>query len=132
MIGIDSNVLVRFLTRDDELQYEQARRLLLVECSSDNPGFVNTVVLAELVWVLSRTHKVSQSDIASVIEQLLDIEQLLFERSDAIIAAVETFRQSKADFTDCLIGQLNQRARCEKSFTFDKAASKLEAFELLS
>ncbi len=131
MIGIDSNVLVRFLTRDDEQQYEQAKRLLLLECTSDNPGFINTVVMAELVWVLRKTHRVSQDDIAAVVEHLLDIPQLLIDRGDSVKAALNLFRQSRADFTDCLIGLLNQKAGCKKSVTFDKAASKLEGFELL-
>lgn len=132
MIGIDSNVLIRFLTRDDEKQFEEAKKLLLLECSSDRPGFINTVVLAEMIWVLRRTHKVSRDNIASVVEHLLDLEQLLIDSSDSVRAALVIYRQSKADFSDCLIGLLNKKAGCEKSLTFDIAASRLEYFNLLS
>lgn len=132
MIGIDTNILVRFFIQDDPIQFEMSRKFLMMECSSSRPGLVNTVVLCELIWTLKRVYGLKKPQLIYIIEQMLEVKQLSLEKSDLIRKALEVFRKSKADFSDCLVGLLNQKAGCDRSETFDKSASKLEEFELLS
>ncbi len=131
MIGVDTNILVRYITKDDTRQFNRVQHLLLVDCSRMTPGYVNSVVLCELVWVLRTKHGADRESIASVLDQLLLSEQLEIERRELVFAAVKQFKASKVDFADCLIGILNQKAGCSRTATLDKAASKLATFELL-
>ncbi|NQV72612.1 type II toxin-antitoxin system VapC family toxin [bacterium] len=132
MIGVDTNILVRFVTKDDVKQTKLAEHLLQTICTSDNPGYVNSAVLVEVLWVLKRFYGASKENLIRLVEQLLIINQLELANRDAVEQALQLYRDSKADFADCLILSLNLKAGCEVSFTFDKAASKLPAFERLS
>ncbi|NBC18064.1 MAG: PIN domain-containing protein [Bacteroidetes bacterium] len=129
MIGLDTNVLVRYLTRDDAEQYRRAKTFLESRCTEARPGYVNLVVLSELAWVLKAAYGATREEIARVLEQLLVTKQIKVGHRDAVQAALQAYKTSMADFADCLIGSLNQEARCTGTATFDQWASELDGFE---
>lgn len=131
MIGIDTNVLVRFITNDDQVLHNKADQFLTTGISSSNRGFVNLVVLCELVWTVKFRYKASRPEISDIISFLLETDVLVVEKHALVLKALSLFKVSNADFSDCLIGELNRAAGCEHTATFDKVASKLEGFELL-
>jgi predicted nucleic-acid-binding protein len=130
VIGIDSNVLIRFLTRDDPAQARVARHLITDRCARDNPGFVDHVVLCEVVWVLQRGYRYHGAQIAQLIEMLLSTAKLLVENEDLVHLAVSEFRAG-ADFSDDLISRANQRYGCEYTVTFGQSAARGTNFRLL-
>ena len=130
MIGLDTNVLVRYVTRDDRAQAARADRLM-DGLSADNPAFVNRIVLCELAWVLGRAYRYDRPDIAAVIETILATEALVVEDSDKALAALAGYRDGEVDFADSLIGLTNLAAGCSATATFDQVAAGLESFRAL-
>jgi predicted nucleic-acid-binding protein len=131
VIGIDTNVLVRYLTDDEPEMVDRAERLLERECSPDEPGFVNVVVLCEVVWVLRRRYRIARDQIAAAVEALLRAPLIAVEHGELAELALEDYRAGRADFTDALIGLINRRAGCEATATFDRKAAQLDSFRLL-
>lgn len=132
MIGIDTNVLVRYIVRDDEDQFERARTLLENVCSESHPAYINIVVLCELVWVLSASYRTDKEAIIQVLEQLLMTRQVVIQHREIVTAAVDAFRSSRAGFADCVIAQINKSAGCAKTATFDRRSGDLATTLLLS
>lgn len=132
MIGIDANVLLRVILADDPRQTPAARAFLRDHCSSERPGLVSNVVLAEVSWTLARGYECSRKQIADAIEQILETAQLQVESSANVIAALNAFRTGSADFSDCLIDQVNRSAGCQYTVTFDRKAARMPGFKLLS
>lgn len=128
MTGIDTNILVRYVTRDDPEQYRAARAFLESNCTRETPGYVNVVVLCELAWVLTSVYDATDGELVEVIDQLLRTHQLQVERRDQVRAALEQFKRETAGFPDCLLGQINQHAECEKTVTFDRDAAEMEGW----
>ena len=128
MLGIDTNVLVRFLVQDDEAQFEKARKLIKREVSAGRRVFVNQLVLMETEWVLRSRYSVSKNQIIEAISGLLDANDVQFEDEPAIEEAIFIWKESTADFADCLIGAKNRRLGCRATATFDLKASKLPGF----
>ncbi|MGH6877971.1 MAG: PIN domain-containing protein [Rhizomicrobium sp.] len=128
MIGLDTNVLVRHLVADDPAQARRVDRLLAERCSAAEPGFVNRIVLCELVWTLDRTYGYGRADIARVIEHLLLVRELRVEDSEHVAAAVRRFRRQNVDFSDALIAEINTAQGCEATATFDRKAAKTAGF----
>ena len=131
MIGLDTNVLVRYLAQDDSRQAAAATRLLEDELSAEAPGYVCAVVLAEVAWVLSAAYAATREEIADTIETLLSAPSLAFERKTEVWQALRAYRSTNADFSDCLIAQVGRSEGCTRIVTFDKAAAKLDGFTLL-
>lgn len=131
MIGLDTNVVVRYLTQDDAKQAAAASRLFERTLSADNPGYVGLITLCEIAWVLAECYDADQGRIRSVIEGLLGSKQILVEDADLVWKALRSWEDSAADFSDALIGQTLTARGCEKIVTFDKSAAKLPGFELL-
>ena len=128
MLGIDTNVLVRFLVRDDESQFEKARKLIKREVATGRRVFVSQLVLLETEWVLRSRYNLSKIEIIAAISGLLDATDVQFEDEPAIEAALFVWRDSVADFADCLIGARNSRLGCRATATFDSRAVKLVGF----
>jgi predicted nucleic-acid-binding protein len=128
--GIDTNILVRYLVRDDAVQFRVAVRFIESDCTEDEPGFVNHVVLAELVWVLERGYRYSRSAIVTVLATLLRTRQLSIEQADDAASALNEY-QDGADFADSLIAAANSRAGCEYTATLDRNASRRKGFRLI-
>ncbi len=123
MIGLDTNVLVRYIAQDDQVQSSQATDLI-ESLSSDSPGFIAMVSIVEMVWVLQSCYQSTKSEIVSVIETILSTKELVVERADVIWQALRRFSDSKADFADCLIERCANAAECEYTVTFDQKAAK--------
>src|ERR1044072_3756277 len=107
MIGLDKNVLVRLLVRDDPDQTEQARRFIDSRCTPESPGFINCVVLAELVRVLDSVYRFPRPQIAAAIENLMMGRDRIVESHDDVRGALADYQASNIDFTDALICRIN-------------------------
>lgn len=132
MIGLDTNALVRYFTQDDPTQSKLARALFERRLSKATPGFVSTVVLVELVWVLTRVYACPRQVVADIIDGLLTSPAIAFEDKVRVRKALADYRATGADFGDCLIGRGNEAAGCSVTMTFDRAAAKLPGFKLLA
>ncbi len=128
MLGIDTNVLVRFLVRDDEAQFERARRLIKREVSAGRRVFVNQLVIMEAEWVLRSRYAVSKHQIIETLTGLLGAADVQFEDEPAMEQALFLWKDSAADFADCLIGAKNRRLGCRATASFDTKATKLPGF----
>ena len=121
MIGLDTNVLVRFLTHDDPAQTPAAIKLMS-SLSPASPGFVSLVAIAELSWVLTSLYNFEKREVELVLENLLRSEAVVVERSEIVWQALRKFRTSNAGFSDCLIERSGDAAECVYTLTFDKRA----------
>ena len=131
MIGLDTNVIVRYLAQDDVRQSAAATRLIEGSLTAESRGFVSIVTLAEIVWVMSSSYKVNRAAVADIVEGLLTAPQMILEHAEVIWRALATFRNSRANFSDALIVELGRDAGCSKTVTFDRRASRHPGFEAL-
>ena len=131
MIGIDTNVLIRYIVEDDAEQAKLATELIEKKCSSKNPAFISLMVLCELIWVLSYSYKCQKEEIKEVLQNLLLTENFHVEYHTIAWQAFYDYENGNFDYSDCLISRLNQHNECETTWTFDKKASKLKSFQLL-
>ena len=132
MIGIDTNILVRYITQDDELQSGIATEFIENYCSHGNTIFVNHLVICELVWVLKKCYKLSKPKTINVIQNILQISQFSIENAQVIWQALTDYKKGSADFADYVVGRTNIFNKCDETITFDKKASKSRGFTLLS
>jgi predicted nucleic-acid-binding protein len=128
MLGVDTNVLVRFLVRDDEAQFEKVRKLIRREVAAGRRVFVSQLVLLETEWILRSRYGLPKVEIIAAISGLLEATDIQFEDEAAIEEALFVWKDSAADFADCLIGARNQKLGCRATATFDAKASKLPGF----
>ena len=131
MIGIDTNVLVRHLVQDDLRQSREATQVITKRCTRDDPGFINRIVLCELIWVLESAYGYPKDTIVAVLEKLLRTSQLKIEDAQSAWTAFRMYQKGKADYADCLLGATNRLAGCDTTVTIDQAAMKLEGFQPL-
>lgn len=124
MIGIDTNVLVRYVAQDDAAQSARATACIEKDCSVDSPGFVGLVVLTEFVWVSESCYGANRKEVAEILRRILSIKQLLVQDTETVWKALRAFESSAADFADCLIERTASAVGCECTLTFDKRASK--------
>lgn len=129
MIGLDTNVLVRYIVQDDAQQGARAANLIEARCTAEEPGRVDAIVMCELVWVLEGGYRYSREVVAAVLRQLLGTAELSVEAPHLAWAAVRAYERDNADFADYLIGARNKEAGCLATFTFDKRASRSEWHE---
>ena len=132
MIGLDTNVLVRYFAQDEPRQAAAARRLIQAGLTRELPGHVNVVTLAETYWVLKRLYAAGRDELVQVIENLLAAPNIVVERRALVRKALQNYGASVAGFSDRLIAQLNLDAGCASTLTFDRSAAKLAGFELLA
>lgn len=131
MIGLDTNVLVRYIVEDDVEQANLATELIDKHSSAKNPVFINHIVLCELVWVLDRKYNCDRPQIINVLKNILLTENFMIEQHDISWLALHDYENGNADFSDCLISRINQSYDCIQTWTFDKKASKLPLNTLL-
>jgi len=132
VIGLDTNVLVRVLTGDDETQSSRARRFLSDKCSADDPAFVSCVVLVETYWVLESVYGFGHSEIDAALELIFSAEEIRIEDEALARHAWQSFSREGGDFADALIGAIGRAHGCSATVTFDRKAAKLDDFTLLS
>ena len=128
MLGVDTNVLVRYLTRDHKSQYEKARRLIDRELAKGEPVLVSLLVLLETEWVLRSRYELAKEDIVTAFSALLDTADLALEDEPSIENAIYSWKDSAADFADCLIEAHNRGLGCRATATFDGRALKVPGF----
>lgn len=128
MLGVDTNVLVRYLVRDDQSQYEKARRSFNREVSAGEPVMVSLLVMLETEWVLRSRYELAKPDIIAAFSALLEASELAFEDEPCVEHAIYSWKDSMADFADCLINARNRRLGCRATATFDGKALKLAGF----
>ena len=131
MIGLDTNLLVRYIVQDDAEQAHAATRLIEGQCTERSPGYLNLIVLAELAWVLNRAYGYADSDVGRVLIQLLRTTEFKIEDSDAVWAALREFEVGTAEFADYLIAQRNRSAGCTSTYTFDRKAARSRHFTII-
>jgi predicted nucleic-acid-binding protein len=131
MTGLDTNVLVRYIVRDDVAQTRAATRMIETRCTTEEPGLIASIVLCELVWVLDRGYHYERDLISRVIRRLLTVTELKVQDSDLAWQALEFYEESAVDFADFLIGLQNLRSGAEATYTFDRRASKTPHFRVL-
>lgn len=131
MIGLDTNVLVRFLTRDDENQFKKARTLLEELAERGETAYIGIVVLAELSWVLSVSYGLDRAALATAVESLLQTAEFTVEDRELVSVALGEFKKGRAQLADALIGVRNRSAGCSVTATFDRALRKDAAFRVL-
>lgn len=131
MIGLDTNVVVRFLADDDPAQSPVAARFMS-RLTRERPGFISAVVLAEITWVLARAYKASRADVAKAVEGLLRSAELVVENADAAYRALAVYQASaSAEYADALIAQTAQLAGATETVTFDQGAASALGMRLL-
>ena len=128
MIGIDTNVLVRYILDDDPIWSAPAQRFIDDECTIERPGFVNLVVLVELVWVLNQTPGWGKYEICTVVSELLLADNIVLEHPVLVSEALGAFKQGGADFADFVIAAMNRSAGALPTVTIDKNAAKEPGF----
>ena len=128
MIGLETNLLVRLLVRDDPVQTEKARHFIDTHCTPESPGYINCIVLAELVWVLDSVYRFGRAEIAAAVESVLVGRDRVVEYRDEVQEALTAYKTSGIDFADILIGRVNLARGCSATATFDRKAAKLEGF----
>lgn len=130
MIGLDTNVVVRYLAQDDPIQSPRATHLLERVLTLEDPGFISVVVMAEIAWVLERAYRLKDREIATAIENMLQSEVLAIEDEQEVFAAMIALKEGRGSFVDALIGALAESAGCTHTLTFDRQASHLAGFAL--
>jgi predicted nucleic-acid-binding protein len=129
MIGLDTNILVRYLTRDDEQQWQQAATVM----QQGQPSLITNIVLCELVWVLRGTsYGFRKEEIIHVLEAMLHSVAFEFEDRSTVDQALQRYKQGKADFSDYLIGAVSRQAGCTETVSFDGKLKGEEGFRLLT
>ena len=131
MIGLDTNVLVRYLAADDPAQTRTAVRIIEDARQKEEPLFLASVVLCETVWVLERSYHQRKEMIVSVLEQILDADLFVVERDDLVRHSLEEYRNGKGDFSDYLIGNIAREAGCSEIVTFDRMLAGARGFKVL-
>jgi predicted nucleic-acid-binding protein len=122
MIGLDTNVLVRYIAQDDPKQSPKATRLI-ESLTADAPGYVGIVSIVELVWVLTGCYAATKAELCEVLETLLRSKAIVVDHAAAVWKALRLFKAGNADFADCLIERSASDAGCGHTATFDRDAA---------
>jgi predicted nucleic-acid-binding protein len=130
MIGLDTNVLVRYLAQDDPVQSPKATEVIERQLTEQDAGFVSVVAMVETAWVLERAYGLAKQALAAAIERTLQADVLVVESEQEVFAAMIALREGRGSFADALIGALGARAGCSRTLTFDRKALRLPGFEL--
>lgn len=132
MIALDTNVLVRFLVRDDERQARRARVLIEGAATAGDRCLVTSPVLCELEWVLEGVYNASRADIADTVRDLLTTPPFVVEDDALVRRALASYVKGKADLSDYLLGQLGRAGGARTTYTFDRALRNVEGFTVLT
>ncbi len=131
MRGLDTDVLVRYLTLDDDIQAEAATEVIEGAARTGEPLFVSPVVLCEVVWVLEAAYRLGRDDIVRALDSILRTAQLHFEDKDVLWQALADYRGGRGDFADYVIGRAAVAAGCSSTVTFDRDLTSSALFEVL-
>jgi len=132
LIGIDTNVLVRYLTQDDPLQSAAATKFIEKTLGPRRRGHVSLVTLAEVNWVLRTRHRVSREAMSEALLRILADTRLVIQDANAAWVALDAYRSPGVDFADALIAAVNRIHGCTHTVTFDRQATQWNGMTLLS
>ena len=130
MIGLDTNVLVRYIVQDDVAQARKANTLI-DSLTDEDPGFISLVALVELVWVVQGCYDASKDETVAILDKLMRLRVLRLENADVVSRALRRYAQSNADFADCLIESSGSHAQCSHTVSFDSKAVKTAGMQLV-
>jgi predicted nucleic-acid-binding protein len=130
MIGLDSNIIVRYLTQDDPMQSAKAREIVERRLTEEKPGFVSIVAVVETVWVLERAYGQRPHEIVGAVERMLQTDVLVIENEQEVFTAMIALKEGQGSFADAVIAALGARVGCSSTLTFDRKALRLPGFEL--
>jgi predicted nucleic-acid-binding protein len=128
VIALDTNVLVRYLAQDDREQARVATRFIEEHLTADDPGFVSTIVLCEIIWVLESCYGSKRPDVVSIVKALLDTRQIVVTEAKAVRAALN---HSGVDLVDAIIHEVGRSRQCQRTVTFDRKFARLAGVDLL-
>ncbi len=131
MIGLDTNVLVRYLAQDDPIQSRRATQIIERQLSEEGPGFVSLVTIVETAWVLARVYRLSNHEVADAVEHILQADTLFVQNEQETFTAMIALKTGTGSFADALIGALGAWAGCSATLTFDEKAKRLKQFQVL-
>lgn len=131
MIGMDTNVLLRYIVQDDPAQARAASQFVEHKLSTTEPGFINNIVLCELIWVLESGYGYAREQIAQTLQRMFEIDRLRLESPDLSWRALDAYRRG-IDFSDALIALINEASDCDHTVSFDRRAARFEKMRLLS
>ena len=131
MNGLDTNILIRYLTQDDPVQSPKATRIIEQRFTRENPGFISLVTIAETVWVLGSVYELTNREIARTIERILQADTLRVQNEQQVFTAMIALQRGWGAFSDALTASLGVWAGCDSTLTFDKKALRPPGFELL-
>ena len=131
MIGLDTNVIVRYVMQDDPKQSQKATRLIEA-LSSDAPGFVPLVAVVEIAWVLTSCYDLKREQVAEAIGGILRSKEFVVDRAEQVAQALRVYKTGSADFADCLIERGSTSAGCDRTMTFDTSAAKTAGMTLIA
>ena len=131
MTGLDTNVMVRYLTQDEPAQAKKAVAIIEAAAAKGEKLLVHPVVLCELVWVLETAYDYGRSEVAATLDHILRTAQFEIADKETVWSAWADYRSGKGDFADYLIGRANDRLGAEHTVTFDQALKGHRQFRVL-
>jgi len=131
VIGLDTNILVRFFAQDDPLQSPKAKAIMS-SLTIGEPGWIGVASILELVWVMTSQKRLDRRGITAVLSQLITREEIVIEQVSIVQSALQLYRKVNADFADCLIASSAKAAGCSRTVTFDRRAARDTGMQLLA
>jgi predicted nucleic-acid-binding protein len=128
MIGLDANVLVRYMVQDDATQSANATAIVEKRLTPSNPGFVSIVAIVETAWVLERAYGLAPQTVAAAVERILQIDVLVVENEEQVFTAMVMLKEGIGSFSDAVIAALGAKAGCSKTLTFDRKALRIPGY----
>ena len=130
MIGLYTNVVVRYIAQDDAAQSAMATQLI-ESLSAEVPSFITLVSIVELVWVMQGCYKATKEECVAILQTLFHTREILLENAEIVVMATKQYSSSNADFADCLIERSANYAKCTCTMTFDSNAAKFAGMQLI-
>ena len=131
MIGLDTNVVVRYLAQDDPIQSAKASQIFERRLTEREPGFISLVTMVETVWVLDTVYGLAAQEIAQAVERMLQADTLVIQNEQEVFTAMIALKSGQRSFADALVGALGKWAGCGSTLTFDRKAGRVDGFEVL-
>ena len=131
MTAVDTNIIVRFLVRDDEEQAEAVRKRLKQAETRREQLKIPLLVVLETIWVLESAYDRNRSEILDSLRDMRQMPIFDFEADSVVEGLLNDGPKYKADLADIIIAHAAKATGCEGGITFDKAAAKLPFFSLL-
>lgn len=131
MIGLDTNILVRYLVQDDPVQATKASRLIEDAAARGEACFLSCVVLCETAWVLTSAYDCDRKTVGHVMEKIVSVKSFEIENRDVVLKAIAACAKNRRDFPDLLIGALSEANGCSTTLTFDKRLGRAPGFRVL-